>query len=481
MQILQPGAGERAFRRTLAFFAAAFLLFYMVVPVAPLRWHDLYVAYGRGAIFAMAGIYFFVCRLRGKIEVRLVVYYTIWVFVTRLLNTDLYLQNELDLVISRILCCVILPVGLLLEPEERLRLLDVIAVCAGLFYLVTALLGLYACIFGVYFYVPPENVVFGIDDNSLFYTNFVYIIAWETIRNISAVWFYLALCMMLYAFSRVRSALLRVPIALAGFVFLLAIAFCRCRTINFAVSFNAAMLVLLWGIPFWRKKKSAPRAVLAAILVLAAIPAMYKSFDLLTAGAAKLYNAMDVQIERTADAYMGTTYLEETADGQNFEDPRALKDSLSNLSNRAEIYASVLPTLREDPTRLLIGKLSSKIMLIPRKYLSYPYFHMHNYLLQVLMLTGLPGLALVLAFSLLLIWRAVRLFFSKAPTTVKLLVLPVSGILFYGLFEIILFTQSADNRALTDFRELFFFTVAGIVLAYSYEFSPAGGGEKSGV
>ena len=99
MQLLQPGAGERAFRRTLAFFAAALLLFYMVCPAAPLRWNDLYVAYGRAAIFVMAGIYFFVCRMRGRLEVRLVIYYTIWVFLTRLLNTDYYhLQPTTDVI-----------------------------------------------------------------------------------------------------------------------------------------------------------------------------------------------------------------------------------------------------------------------------------------------------------------------------------------------------------------------------------------------
>ena len=472
MQLLQPGAGEKAFRRTLAFFAAAFLLFYMVCPVAPKRWNDLYVAYGRGAVFAMAGIYFFVCRLRGRLAVRLVIYYTIWVFLTRLLNTDYYLQNELDLVISRILCCVILPVGLLLEPEERLRLLDVLAVFAGLFYFISALLGLYSCIFGVNLYIPPENVLFGIDDNSLFYSNFVYIMAWETNRTISAVWFYLAWCMMVYAFLRTRRTALRIPIVLAFFVFHLALAFCRCRTIKIAAAINVAMLLLLWGQTLLRRKKTLLRIALVLAAVLLSVPAVYKSFDVLTTASAAIYNALDLDIERTSDAYMGSDYLEATKDGQNFEDTRDLKTSLSTLSNRREIYASVLPTFREDPLRLLIGKYSSKIMLIPNKYQSYPYWHMHNYLLQVLMLTGIPGLLLVLAFSVLLVWRAVKLFFSGAPAVVKSLVLPVAGILFYGMFEIVIFTESADQRALTDFRELFFFLLAGVVLAYSYEFSP---------
>ena len=40
------------------------------------------------------------------------------------------------------------------------------------------------------------------------------------------------------------------------------------------------------------------------------------------------------------------------------------------------------------------------------------------------------------------------------------------------MFEIVIFTASADERALTDFRELCFFLLAGVVLAYSYELAP---------
>ncbi len=100
---------------------------------------------------------------------------------------------------------------------------------------------------------------------------------------------------------------------------------------------------------------------------------------------------------------------------------------------------------------------------------------MHNYLLQVLMLTGLIGFLLVLAFSVLLVVRMLCLFFTQNPaatTAIKSLTLPVSGILVYGMLETVIFTASADDRALTDFRELFFFLLAGVVLAYSYELAP---------
>ena len=99
MQTLKHDWSDQIWRRFVAFGAGAMVLFYMLVPVAPLRWHDLYLSYGKIAIIALAAIYFFRARLDGVKEVKLVIWYAIWMFLTRLFNTDLYLQNELDL------CC----------------------------------------------------------------------------------------------------------------------------------------------------------------------------------------------------------------------------------------------------------------------------------------------------------------------------------------------------------------------------------------
>ena len=180
---------------------------------------------------------------------------------------------------------------------------------------------------------------------------------------------------------------------------------------------------------------------------------------------------------------MSPGFRERASGGQVFEDPRDLKKSVSNISQRGEIFASVIPTFKDDPARLFIGKYSNKIMDIPHKYQSHPYYHMHNYLLQTLMLTGLVGLMLVLGFTVLMVIKMIRLFFSQHPEAtlaVKTLTLPLSGVFVYGMFEIVLFTQSADERAVTDFRELFFFLLAGIFLGYYYEiFPPRKKGAKS--
>lgn len=475
MEKLTYTSEDRSFRRLMGCMAAALLLFYMLCPVAPLRWNDLYNSYGKVLIIAMAAIYFFKCGFKGCIEVKIVILYTAWLFITRLLNTDFYLQNELELVISRVLCCVILPVGMLLDPKEREKLLDFIIAIAGAFYFVSGLLGLYACIFGVYFYIPPENVVFGID-NTFMINTFTYIVAWESNRTIAAVWFYLGWCMMAYEFFHCKNKLWRIPISIAWFVFHLTLAFCFCRSLMLAVCVNVGMLIILLGMKFIRTKKAAVKVLVIVLAVIISMPVTFKSFEVLRNGSAAVYNSLDTDIERIADEFMTNGYKERTEEGQNFEDKRELKESVSNISSRGEIYLSVVPTFKDDPLRLLIGKYSDKIMDIPNLYQSYPYFHMHNFLLQVLMLTGVIGFLLVLAFTVVLVIKMIRFFFSNHPEAAldrKLLTLPMAGIFIYGMLEIILFTASADERALTDFRELFFFLIAGIFLGYYYQVFPA--------
>lgn len=472
MQMLKTQWSDTRWRRALAFCAGALVLFYMLCPVAPQRWSDLYASYGKTAIIAMAAIYFFRARLDGVLEVKLVIYYTIWLFLTRLFNTDLYLQNELDLVISRILCCVVFPVGLLLEEKERRVLLDVVIALSGAFYFITALMGLYACIFGVFFYLPPEHVVFGLD-NAFYGNGFVRIVAWETTRTISAVWFYLAWCMMIYEFFRCENKLWRIPIALAWFVFHLAIAFCITRSVLLVASVNAAMLALLLGMKRLKVSKRWLRVLILTLLAVLTLVLCYLSFGWLRTASGMIYDAMDVQIERTSDQFMEPDMV--GGESSNFNDSRDFKETLSNGSNRFGVYLSAIPAIRDEPLRLLIGKYNSKLMDGPHRYQIGPFWHMHNYLIQVLMLTGLIGFLLVLVFSVLLVVRMVRLFFTRNPYAtldIKALTLPVSGILLYGMLETVIFTASADERALTDFRELFFFLAAGAMLAWSYELAP---------
>ena len=474
MEHIKIESREKSWPRFHAFMTAAILVFFMVSPAAPEHWSSLYSVYGRCAIIAMLALYFWKCGLRGTIEVKLVIWYAIWLFVTRLLNTDFYLENEFDLVLKTFLCAAVLSAGLVLDSAQRRRFFDIVIAIVGAFYFIVAILAIIACFLGIYFYIPPENIPFGIDTYYL-YANFYFIAPFGTNRTVSAVWFYIASCLMIYEFLSCRKKLWRIPIVLAWLVFYIAVALSFCRSIKLAMCVNAAMLAIIGGMKLIKLKSTAMKALLIAVLAAVSMPLVYKSFDLTVSATQAVYDWVDPDIERISDMYVASG-RENMDEAPVLGDTRDLKESVSNMSNRGNIFASIIPTIKEDPTLLLIGKYSHQIMDIPHKYQNYPYFHMHNYLVQTLMLTGVLGLLLVLAFTVMLVVKMIRLFFTKLPevtSAVKTLTLPLAGIFIYGMMETVIFTNCADDRAPTDFRELAFFLIAGVFLGFYYDAFPA--------
>ena len=473
MEHIKIESREKSWPRFHAVMTAVILVFFMVSSAAPEHWTSLYSVYGRCAIIAMLALYFWKCGLRGAIEVKLVIWYALWLFVTRLLNTDYYLENEFDLVLKTLLCAAVLSTGLVLDAEQRRRFFDiVIAIVCG-FYFIVALLAIAACFLGIYFYIPPEDIVFGIDSYNM-YASFYFIAPFGTNRTISAVWFYFAGCLMVYEFLNCRRKRWRVPIVLAWLVFYIAVALTFCRSIKLAICTNTAMLIILGGMKLIKLKSNSLKALIIAALAIISMPIVYKSFDFIVSGTQAVYDWLDPDIERTSDVYVGLT-IDSAEDAPVFGDTRDLKESVSTMSNRGNVFSSIIPTIKEDPTLLLIGKYSHQIMNIPHKYQNYPYFHMHNYLVQTLMLAGVLGLLLVLTFSVMLVIKMIRLFFAKLPevtAAVKALTLPLAGTFIYGMMETIIFTNCADDRVPTDFRELAFFLIAGVFLGFYYEAFP---------
>ena len=474
MEHIKIESREKSWPRFHAVMTAVMLVFFTVSSAAPEHWSSLYSVYGRCAIIAMLVLYFWKCGLRGAIEVKLVIWYALWLFVTRLLNTDYYLENEFDLVLKTLLCAAVLSAGLVLDAEQRRRFFDIVIAIVGGFYFIVALLAIAACFLGIYFYIPPEDIVFGIDSFNM-YASFYFIAPFGTNRTISAVWFYFAGCLMVYEFLSCRRKLWRVPIVLAWLVFYIAVALTFCRSIKLAICANTAMLIILGGMKLIKLKSNSLKALIIAALAIISMPIIYKSFDFIVSGTQTVYDWLDPDIERTSDMYVGLT-IDSAEEAPVFGDTRDLKESVSTMSNRGNIFSSIIPTIKEDPTLLLIGKYSHQIMNIPHKYQNYPYFHMHNYLVQTLMLAGVLGLLLVLAFSVMLVIKMIRLFFAKLPevtAAVKTLTLPLAGTFIYGMMETVIFTNCADDRVPTDFRELAFFLIAGVFLGFYYEAFPA--------
>ena len=313
MEFIKIESREKSWPRFHAFMTAALLVFFMVSPAAPEHWSALYSVYGRCAIIAMLALYFWKCGLRGTVEVKLVIWYAIWLFVTRLLNTDYYLENEFDLVLKSFLCAAVLSTGLVLDSAQRRHFFDIVIAIVGGFYFIVAILAITACFLGIYFYIPPENIPFGIESYYM-YAAFYFIAPFGTNRTISAVWFYIASCLMVYEFLNCRRKLWRIPIVFAWLVFYIAVALAFCRSIKLAMCVNAAMLVILGGMKLIKMKSNTLKALLIAVLALVSMPLVYKSFDLTVSATQAAYDWLDPDVERISDPYVGRGQVQEFGD-----------------------------------------------------------------------------------------------------------------------------------------------------------------------
>lgn len=444
---------------------AVFIIFcfFMLCPVAPYRWNDLYdFFYGRNFIIITLALFFFMGRLNHRLEVNLVIFYALWLMATRFLNGDHYLTREPDLILTKFLCAAMLALGPMLDKEGRRRFLNFFCAAVGIFYFVSGALAIVVDLLGTRIYLPPENVLFGLEEE----WHLHYINVFNTNRTISSLWFYIAFCMMLYQFFACRNKLWRIPIAIAGLLFYVAISLAFSRTVKMICAVSVAMLAMLLALKYLPLKKLWQKAAVLVLCAALFLPLTLKSFDWT---ASLMTDVSSLLISETTDGA--------DAAGVDFSDNRDLGKDISNLSERKQIFASFIPSLKLSPRRIFVGCFSDKLMSIPNLFIDFPipFLHMHNFLLETFMLTGLLGFLLVVFFCLRLLLRMLHLFFTsdqRVSLADKVLTIPLAGILLYGMFEVVIFTACSDRRAPTDMRELSFFIIAGMVLACSYEVLP---------
>ena len=455
---LDEGRGWRGFNA-----GAGFLIFclFMLCPAAPEHWAEMYSFFGRIILVAFMALFFYHYSFHRSFEGNLVLFYAFWFMATRFLNGDHWMAREPDLVLTRFLCAAMLGLGPMLNKEGRRRFLNFFCAAVGIFYFAAGALAIVVNLLGTYIYLPPEGVLFGLDEP----WHIHYINVFNTNRTISSLWFYIAFCLMLYQFFACRNKRWRIPIVIAGLLFYVAISLVFSRTVKLITSVSVAMLAMLLALKYLPLKKLWQKA---AILILCAgllIPLTFKSFD------------WTASLMSDVSSLMISESTGEESAGVNFSDNRNLGEDISNLSERSQIFASFIPSLKLSPRRIFVGCFSDKLMSIPNLFVDFPipFQHMHNFLLECFMLTGLLGFLLVVFFCLRLVLRMLHLFFTndrRVSLADKVLTIPLTGILIYGMFEVVVFTACSDKRAPTDMRELSFFIIAGMVLACSHEVLP---------
>lgn len=450
-------------------------------------------------------------RIRGeKIELKIILIFAAWMIFTRILNWDIkdYIErcrtggitypDDALLIAGSMMTYLPMAACLTLRGRSRARFLDGIAIITVVFSTVLAAVSLYAVL-----YKTPITAPFGNGYLCLFVKSRLYVLGKNP--NTCCMWFFLGFFFLVYLFSRARSWLCRVlivPAALLNYV-ILAMTFSRNGMLSFSLCMGFLVLVLLLRL---LSPKAAWEKLLCTVLVLGLlVPLTYKSFGLLTRGMENISNTLiekrdaaqtppmeedggaevsgnggaatlaymcfgsaDREVQRPQPLLIRTEgaslallasdgVSKDNGSGITYEDHRGFDDS-----GRIEIFKTIIPTMQNEPLRLLIGCLDKNAMQYAEEILSRDVLNFHNTFLQILCLTGAIGLLLVLAFCVLLGRRVLRVIYSDAPMTVSILALMLVGVLFYNMLEVDLFISS-------DAVCFAAYAAAGAVLAHSDE------------
>ncbi len=452
-----------------------FLLYFFLMawPINIYLWNQVWETYYVAAVPVLAGFALYFRRSKDVVELRLLVAFWLWYILSRALNGGQALFDDFNGIVNFTLYFSFALVGFLLSGQGRIRFMKLFGALLTLYFSVVALISIYTAIYHVRLINPITEAVlcsftgYGFTRLNLFDLN----------PNTSGMWFFIGFAPTPFLFYSCKRKLWRIPIALGGFLCYVGLALTYSRNTMAAfsgcVGILAAMELLRW-LRFRKVWKKVAAAVLTAALVLAAV---YMSFSFITGVMGRISSwALTVQEQETWSPPSASTSPEEQAEPSPsvdasvyFDDTRAVN---INMSGRLSIFKTAFLTVLAEPERLLKGCPAADVMSVSNELLkprSYPT--MHNSFLEAMVLTGLPGLAIVLLFTGLLAFHMIRLFFSEDPRVspaVKSLTGPLAGIVSYSMLEAQIFFNA-------EFTSLYFYLTAGILLAYAYELCPPSG------
>lgn len=443
-------------------------------------WHDKIYLTGIFSEAALVFIALFGKRV-DKAEVKCLIFYLFWLVVTRYVNNDIRLEksaNHLRIVIA---CVSVIICGMALDRNKRQKALNIVAVLVSTFFFLLSLAAIYSAVIRA-----DLNLPFGISFEIIKYdaTHYFQIMPCSN-RNLTSFWLAVSCCLVFYLMTVCKKKVLYIPLAVAAVTQYVAVGLSMSRGSMIALSIALAMFIMLLVDKKTANGKLGIRIVVLTLTAIVSLLVFYKGFAVLCGAIESLHsafvpaqetaimNSTDADADTIDTSAAETVEQEEKKGAATFSDPRTMEDTLL-LGGRVENWLSAIAAIRVEPERLLKGGIFKEYMTLPNllnqnklagRYVDYG--HMHNYLIDTLLLTGLVGLTLMLLFTVLLVLRMIKVFFTREiALPIKTLTILLTACLVKNMVDTILFNVD-------DITNFLFCFIAGIFLAYSYELLPA--------
>ena len=394
-------------------------------------------------------------------SMRITLCLTAWFFISCVINGDYYLEYNgrfmLGIFMSLGLCY---PVLLNAEGEGRSARLSGLAMCYVALMAGLALASLYTAVFNAPLSTPLSDQTLGVREGRLYVFN----MHPNEVACSLSIGLFLAVMMALKTGKPLPGALY----LLAGLVIYAAVAITVTRTVMITVSLGlgaCVYLLVMKLVPFCRDTAKAATGVLLAVVTAAVSFAGFNpTVDLITG-----LSGQGARGWMTAASAQAAVPAEEPAPPAEtqIEDRSLIKD-LSTFTGRTEIWRAGMDYIKQRPITLLIGSPDSEVARIPVRSIGRTVYHMHNVLIEMLLLTGIPGLTLYLCLILMVLKGAFQLFFAAdTPIYLKFLAVIPPLLMVNGFTEI--YPTLSGNV-----MDMMFFVVSGAVVGFAAERKGAG-------
>ena len=464
---------------TLFFFGVAFVfLLEILILFTEFREENLRTAWLAPLIVAMMIYLLMRIGLPRNPAVLLPPAFALWHLLTRVINGDWYLHESHAYVYMVLLSAFVLFLApFLASGEQRDRFLRGIALLYSVAFSVIAWIAVVAALTGHPWINPLDGNILGINE---FYSDPYRLNILGIHPNISSIFFYTSLSLLIYLFFRTERIWVRIVYGAMGVGLYLAI--CMTGSISAILVTGVIIGLAVFALFFHSgkiKKLRILTAILAMLIAAVIVVVSYPSVIQWTTGIYEKVrqkgtgiNTLLITAASAEENQQQETAAEQEAGGDAgnavFAQERLEIDSMAaNMGARFDIYSSAFLSVADRPITLIIGELWDDAMDRSARMINYPFQnHVHNSFLQTLVVGGGISFLMAIAFTVLLAVYGLRLFFRKGvPMHLRLLVLAPVGLLIHSMTEAILFVD-------TRLPNMLFFFLAGMIIAYASELCP---------
>lgn len=442
--------------------------------------------YGIAAQFLFILFCVFAVRTNG-FALKTMIAFFVWLVATRPLLGDMYLTESMLIIVPMALNICIMCYAASLGEKQRKTLLYVLSAVICVFCCVVCLGVQYVAITRTRTFLPFYIEIIMKEEGGLHYADLR-----AAHRNTTAQWYCICFCLAAIMAYLSKKKLVKALWGVTMVVFYATVAISLSRISMLALALSMGMMVAIMLIKKFPDKKTSVHVALALAAVIVVTPVVYKSYNLVGSAVERISFAVTPIVDTTDDTTAGTgdedddvVVPEQVTEGaprkvtisegdSMFTETRD-KENTMMLGGRVLVWKSTASVVRYEPWRVNFGGLTDDYIAAINRTISNTdptavVVNTHNYLIEALMLTGVPGFLIIALFSLLLVIRMIKVFFSpKADLLPKLLTIPLTAILFKGMGEA---TLVFHDRISNDITNYIFFLVAGLFLAYSYELFP---------